>query len=127
MRTRLSGLTVTPTPPTSCRQAYAIGWSEIEAQSYFERVGPSVWCSTCDCSVTATCGGTVELFSDSQCTANESDVPADSQCHPAPAGIGVVNSYRYVASAATNVGGAPLGLPITETLWTDTVTVCCPP
>jgi hypothetical protein len=96
-------------------------------QSYFERVGPSVWCSTCDCSVTATCGGTVELFSDSQCTANESDVPADSQCHPAPAGIGVVNSYRYVASAATNVGGAPLGLPITETLWTDTVTVCCPP
>jgi hypothetical protein len=32
MRTRLSGLTVTPTPPTSCRQAYAIGWSEIEVQ-----------------------------------------------------------------------------------------------
>jgi hypothetical protein len=58
---------------------------------------------------------------------NEFDVPADSQCRPAPAGIGLANSYRYVAGTATNVSCAPLEGSLTETSFAYTVTVCCAP
>jgi hypothetical protein len=58
--------------------------------------GVSFACSACGCSFTATCGGTVQLFTDQSCTQQELDIPADGQCHDPDAPDGTYGSYIYV-------------------------------
>lgn len=101
--------------------------NSVFTQPYFGAVGPSAWCTACDCAMSATCSGTVRLFSDGGCAGAEFDVPADSQCHPAPAGIGAISAYRYEANGPTDVACAPSGASMVETSWQYTVTVCCAP
>ncbi len=102
--------------------------NSVFTEPYLEAAGPSASCSTCNCAVTATCSGTVQLFSDTACMGSEFDVPADGQCHSSPPGIGPIASYRYTATAPTNVSCVPdVTTATVMTSWQKTVTVCCAP
>jgi hypothetical protein len=101
--------------------------NSIFTQRYVGAVGPSASCGVCNCSVNATCSGTMQLFSDTQCANNEFDVAADGICNRAPLGIATVGSYRYSANAPTNVSCVPDGPSMVLTSWQYAVTVCCAP
>lgn len=99
------------------------------------RSSASPACPDCPCTVTATCSGTMTLFTDTMCTAGARPIPT-GQCVPIDTslgqgmmGQGMVNfrSYEYagtpasvachVAADAGATAAGPLG---------DTETVCCP-
>jgi len=89
--------------------------------------GVSFVCSDCGCSVTATCEGTIQLFTDATCTQQELDIPADGQCHdPAAPSNNTYGSYMYVpgpladACATTPSMAQDIALQNEETL-------CCAP
>jgi hypothetical protein len=68
----------------------------VFAQSFLFETGVSApSCESCPCTVTATCPGTIELFSDVQCTDNELDIAADGTCKPSPS-TALFGSFRYV-------------------------------
>ena len=91
-------------------------------------MGPKASCAECDYSASGVCvGGRIELFSDTSCTNDEVDVPADGQCHPAPVGIGLVQSYQYTPGTPANTSCAPISPPETLTNFDFTETVCCVP
>jgi hypothetical protein len=45
--------------------------NSIFTQQYLVAVGPAASCDICNCSVNATCSGTMQLFSDTQCADDE--------------------------------------------------------
>ena len=92
--------------------------------------GPATFtCSAgCTCQVSATCAGTMKLFTDGKCKNNELDVPADGACHNPSHPAKTYGSYQYSPAAPTGVGCAAAGASTAQNLaLPDQHTVCCAP
>ncbi|MGH7440339.1 MAG: hypothetical protein ACRENE_31990, partial [Polyangiaceae bacterium] len=59
--------------------------NSIFTQPYYMNTGFTfAYCAGCSCDVSATCAGTVEFFTDTNCSQNEVDVAADGVCRAGP-------------------------------------------
>jgi hypothetical protein len=82
-------------------------------------------CSSCKCTVTSTCSGTVKLFTDLGCNRGEIDVTADGACHDPMAMDPAYLSYQYVPDtpqASCQVTGTSTAQNV---VLMNTQTVCC--
>jgi hypothetical protein len=83
--------------------------------------------ATLTCTLSATCTGTMKLFTDNQCKNGELDLPADGLCHAtgAPASISY-HSYTYMGSAPAGVACAATGTSTAQDVTlAGEQTVCC--
>lgn len=96
-------------------------------QQHVVGTGYGLTCSTCDCSVSATCNwGTMELFTDTGCSQGEFEVPADGGCDTNKAPAQNYQSYKYVANAPTNVS-CSTGTSTASGSLQGEQTICCVP
>ncbi|MGD0524225.1 MAG: hypothetical protein ABSE49_03720 [Polyangiaceae bacterium] len=86
-------------------------------------------CSACGCNVSASCTGTMELFTSNNCTttggATEDDIAVDGACHPADGKTGSYNSYEYVQKAPTISCAASGTSTATNVTLANVETICC--
>jgi hypothetical protein len=96
------------------------------SQQHITGTSVSYTCSACGCNVTATCTGTMDLYTDGNCKDNQTQLPVDGQCH---AGSGnTFNSYKYAASSPQNLACASSGSSTAQNLQlTGQQTICCAP
>ena len=83
-------------------------------------------CGGCACTLSATCQGSLTLYSDGNCQNGAHNVAVDDVCRP-PGANGPFNSYKYAGSptVVTCLDGPaapPAGLALTSQL-----TICCAP
>jgi hypothetical protein len=89
--------------------------------------GTSFSCSTCGCSLTASCEGTMRLFMDGNCKQPELDIPADAQCHDPNAPNGTYNSYIYLANPPEGVACTTTPSTAQNVALLNEQTLCCTP
>lgn len=92
--------------------------------------GVSFGCSACGCSVSATCTGTVTLYTDTKCTKTGVTIPADGSCNRittlAGPGTHVYEAYTYAGNAPTSPSCTASGTSSAENLaLAQQVTLCC--
>ncbi|MGO9838322.1 MAG: hypothetical protein ACLP1X_29430 [Polyangiaceae bacterium] len=89
-------------------------------------------CSSCTCTVTGTCTGTVTLYSDEGCTRGALDVPADGTCYevldlvtkPATS----YNSYIYTGNSPSDIACEASGASSAQDVaLANETTICCAP
>ena len=83
-------------------------------------------CAGCACAVTATCDGTMTLYTDGACQNGAKSEPVDGQCRNAASGT--FNSYKYTGNAPTAVAcqsGPPS--PPSGVMLAGSLTICCAP
>jgi hypothetical protein len=95
--------------------------------------GVSYGCSACGCSVSATCTGTITLYSDTKCKDPGVQIPADGSCNrivslPDSANTYTFEAYEYAANAPTAVGCSPSGASTAQNVaLAGPITICCAP
>jgi hypothetical protein len=91
-------------------------------QKHAVGTAPALSCTACGCSMTASCGGTVTLYSGSSCTGMSLAVPVTGAC---TAGNGMpVGSYEYAAALVDASCTSGSSTPVLTL--TGAMTVCCP-
>jgi hypothetical protein len=89
--------------------------------------GVSFACSSCGCSFTAICGGTVRLFTDQNCTQQELDIPADGECHDPDAPNTSYGSYIYVSNLPQDACTTTTPSTAQGVTLQNEETICCAP
>jgi hypothetical protein len=93
--------------------------------------GVSFGCSTCGCSVSGTCTGTITLYSDTKCADIGVKIPADGMCRrvsslPDSADTYTFESYTYDGGAPGSVSCSASGSSSAESVaLAEPVTICC--
>ena len=92
--------------------------------------GTTFTCSACGCNVTATCSGTMKLYTNGDCTTGgggkEDDVVADGTCKSANTSQNSFASYAYVGNPPAGVTCAPSGTSNAQNVTLQNEeTICC--
>ena len=125
------GSDCTPTLPAPFKACIAGAGNQSCPAPYTDahHIGTDVTytCSACSCAVTATCTGTMTLYTDTGCTMGAHSLAADGVCRGSGKN-GPFNSYRYTGNSPSNVTcQAGLVPPPTGLTLTNQLTVCCAP
>lgn len=93
--------------------------------------GASFGCSDCSCSVSATCTGSITLYTDSKCTKPGVTIPANGSCNrisslPNSANTTTFGAYIYTPDPPASVQCTASGSSSAENVaLQNTVTICC--
>ncbi len=85
---------------------------------------PTVTCGTCGCTLSATCKGTIEFFSDMNCSMGALNLPVDGSCVAVNSGTTNYRSYKYTGMVDTTSCDVSPTATATVDL-TGKRTVCC--
>ncbi|HTB72844.1 MAG TPA: hypothetical protein VK762_06355 [Polyangiaceae bacterium] len=99
----------------------------VFTQPHDLETGFSLGCGPCNCDVTATCPGTLALFSDTQCMNDEIDIAADSTCRPPVSGLSQASSFEYVRDGGPADVTCTQGFSAGGGAGINPQTVCCMP
>jgi len=89
--------------------------------------GTSVTCADCACSTSATCTGTVTLYTDSTCMTGAYAVSADGSCDPIHLQRASYDSYIYSGGSPQNVTCQASGSSAPSVTLANEATICCTP
>lgn len=89
--------------------------------------GASVTCADCGCSTSATCAGTVTLYTDSACMTSPYAVPADGSCVAIHLQKASYDSYVYSGGSPQDVTCEASGPTETGVVLANEATICCAP
>lgn len=85
-------------------------------------------CPACSCSVTASCSGTLTLYTDKACTTSPYSVPADGSCNAVYKQKASYGSYIYSGGSPTNVScTASSSAGASSADLVNPATICCAP
>ncbi len=89
---------------------------------------PKLECAACGgaCDAKGDCSGTLSMFTDTGCTQNKIDFPADSMCDPAPNGNNQQFRSASLSTSLKNAGCAQMAPTSAATVKLEApTTVCC--
>ena len=97
---------------------------------HFAGTGTMLTCSSCGCNVTATCSGTMKLFTANNCSTTggqqEDDIAADGQCHSSNTGNNTFQSYEYAGNPPAGVACNATGTSNAQNVTLQNEeTICC--
>jgi hypothetical protein len=93
--------------------------------------GVTFGCAACGCSISATCTGTITLYTDTACRNTGIQVPADGSCNrvtslPHSSTSYVFDSYTYLGNAPTAVSCTASGSSTAQSVaLSGAETICC--
>jgi hypothetical protein len=87
----------------------------------------SAACPSCACATSATCSGTVTVYTDMGCTTGAYKVPADGSCNAIHLQRASYNSYIYSGGAPMDVTCTASGPGAPTATLTNPTTICCAP
>jgi hypothetical protein len=90
--------------------------------------GATYTCSACDCTTSATCTGTLKLFTDTTCRGVEVDIPADGTCQQARASGMTYVAYEYAGDPPMTASCMSTGTSTAQSITLKAEeTICCVP